>query len=78
MAIKQIIKDSCKLQSKDLPILMRERQTDDVILFFDDTAGIYVKSNNESKVGDVKVGLYDFKEASIYERYEGEIILKNK
>ena len=34
MAIKQIIKDSCKLQSKDLPILMRERQTDDVILFF--------------------------------------------
>ena len=57
MAIKQILKDSCKLQSKDLPILMRERQTD---------------------VGDVKVGLYDFKEASIYERYEGEITLKNK
>ena len=78
MAIKQIIKDSCKLQSKDLPILMRERQTDDVILFFDDTAGIYVKSNNESKVGDVRVGLCDFKEASIWEKYEGEITLKNK
>lgn len=80
MKIKKEINLSFKREGTEFPVIMISIDDPDylwIILFYDETSGVLLYSNEEDNIGEFSNIYTPFDDESVWKKFEGEINIRN-